>query len=192
MTDEEAIENLPYANETVSSQGVLPLDEMNEANFKDLYAKTARPLWQYLHRVVNNMALADDLLQETFFRFLRTPLPEMTPEQQRSYLFKIATRLIQDHWRHSRREPFWFSADSSEETTVSHDPTPMHLQRREMAQHFLVLTPRERSLLWLAYGEGLEHVEIAETLGLKSKSIRVLLFRARRKLAAHIREVGEK
>ncbi|MDD5544938.1 MAG: RNA polymerase sigma factor, partial [Acidobacteriia bacterium] len=131
-------------------------------------------------------ALADDLLQETFFRFLRTSLPPMTLPQQRSYLFKISTRLIQDHWRHTKRETFWFAADSSADPASS-DPAPAHLQRREMAQHFLGLTPQERTLLWLAYVEGSQHNEIAETLGLKSKSIRVLLFRARRKLATLIR-----
>jgi RNA polymerase sigma-70 factor (ECF subfamily) len=191
MIDEEAIENLPYGSEIVSSQDALPVDAMNEATFKVLYANTARSIWRYLHRAVNNVALADDLLQDTFFRFLRTPLPEMTLEQQRSYLFKIATRLIQDHWRHSKRERFWFSSDSSDssmQTTASHDPTPSQLQRREMAQHFLGLTPQERSLLWLAYVEGSEHGEIAKTLGLKQKSVRVLLFRARRKLASLIRE----
>jgi RNA polymerase sigma-70 factor (ECF subfamily) len=41
---------------------------------------------------------------------------------------------------------------------------------------------QERALLWLAYVEGHQHTEIAEMLGLKSLSVRVLLFRARRKL----------
>jgi RNA polymerase sigma-70 factor (ECF subfamily) len=37
--------------------------------------------------------------------------------------------------------------------------------------------------LWLAYFEGFDHGEIAAALGLREKSVRVLLFRARRKLA---------
>ena len=43
--------------------------------------------------------------------------------------------------------------------------------------------PRERQLLWLAYAEGYSHREIAEITGLASASIRLLLFRARRKIA---------
>jgi RNA polymerase sigma-70 factor (ECF subfamily) len=46
------------------------------------------------------------------------------------------------------------------------------------------LKPRERSLLWLAYAEGSSHREIAATLGVKLASVKLLLFRARRKLAA--------
>jgi hypothetical protein len=40
------------------------------------------------------------------------------------------------------------------------------------------LKPAERALLWLAYVEGFDHSEIAAA-GIRSKSIRVLLFRAR-------------
>ena len=46
------------------------------------------------------------------------------------------------------------------------------------------LKPRERDLLWLAYGQGSTHEEIAGSLGLKTGSIKPLLFRARRRLAA--------
>jgi len=45
------------------------------------------------------------------------------------------------------------------------------------------LKPRERALLWLAYAQGSSHAEIAGVLGLKTASIKLLLFRARRKLA---------
>jgi RNA polymerase sigma-70 factor (ECF subfamily) len=46
------------------------------------------------------------------------------------------------------------------------------------------LKRRERELLWLAYAQGSSHKEIGETLGLKTGSIKPLLFRARHKLAA--------
>jgi len=38
-------------------------------------------------------------------------------------------------------------------------------------------------LLWLAYAEGATHAEIAEITGLRTAGIRILLYRARRKLA---------
>jgi RNA polymerase sigma-70 factor (ECF subfamily) len=45
------------------------------------------------------------------------------------------------------------------------------------------MRPRDRQLLWLAHAEGYSHNEIAEVMGLGSASIRLLLFRARRKIA---------
>jgi RNA polymerase sigma-70 factor (ECF subfamily) len=38
--------------------------------------------------------------------------------------------------------------------------------------------------LWLAYAQGSSHKEIAESLGLRAGSVKLLLFRARRRLAA--------
>ena len=49
-------------------------------------------------------------------------------------------------------------------------------------QALSALKPAQRALLWLAYVEGFSHSEIATTLGIKEKSIRVLLFRARKNL----------
>jgi RNA polymerase sigma-70 factor, ECF subfamily len=46
------------------------------------------------------------------------------------------------------------------------------------------LRPRDRAMLWLAYAQGASHREIADTIGVKAASVKLLLFRARRKLAA--------
>jgi RNA polymerase sigma-70 factor (ECF subfamily) len=46
------------------------------------------------------------------------------------------------------------------------------------------LKPRERAMLWLAYAEGASHREIADVLGLRPGSLKPMLFRARRRLAA--------
>jgi RNA polymerase sigma-70 factor (ECF subfamily) len=49
------------------------------------------------------------------------------------------------------------------------------------------LKPRERDALWLAYAEGLSHKEIAQTLGVKTTSMKILLFRARQKFVTLLR-----
>jgi len=64
------------------------------------------------------------------------------------------------------------------------------VRRLDLARSMARLKPRERDLLWLAYAQGSSHKEIAETLGLKAASIKLLLFRARRRLAGLLREGG--
>ena len=56
----------------------------------------------------------------------------------------------------------------------------------------LQLRPRERQLLWLAHAEGYSHKEIAEIMGLRSPSIRLMLFRARHRLAELLKDGGER
>jgi RNA polymerase sigma-70 factor (ECF subfamily) len=53
-----------------------------------------------------------------------------------------------------------------------------------VARTFARLTRRERALLWLAYAQGSSHKEIASCLGVRTASVKLLLFRARRKMAA--------
>ncbi len=45
--------------------------QMTEEAFQALYDRTARSLWAYLSRMTGDVSLADDLLQETYYRFLR-------------------------------------------------------------------------------------------------------------------------
>jgi RNA polymerase sigma-70 factor (ECF subfamily) len=59
-----------------------------------------------------------------------------------------------------------------------------------MTQVFSRLKEQERMLLWLAYVEGYDHQQIARIAKLSKLSVKVLLFRARHKLAQMIE--GEK
>jgi RNA polymerase sigma-70 factor (ECF subfamily) len=150
---------------------------MDESTFEALYQETARPLWSYVQRVSGSATLADDILQETYYRFFRAPRMTMDRGQMKSYLYRIATNLLHDHWRGEKRERQF--AETLNQSAVTNQPQPT-----DLTNLFQKLKPQERALLWLAYVEGNEHKEIARILGLKEKSIRVLLFRARKKLSS--------
>jgi len=49
--------------------------QMTEEAFRAFYELTARPVRVYLARMTGDDRLADDLLQETYYRFLRTTAP---------------------------------------------------------------------------------------------------------------------
>lgn len=160
-------------------------ERMDEAAFHTFYRETAPLLWAYIRRASGDAALAADILQETFYRFLRTNLPSLEQHQMKAYLYRTATSLLADHWRRAKRERRWnletlFGKEAPESTGLGGDV--MHLFER--------LKPQEQSLLWLAYVEGFDHREIASALHLKEKSVRVLLFRARKKLAGMLTKEG--
>ena len=155
---------------------------MDESAFSTFYGQTARPLLGYLIRACGERDLAEDLWQESYCRFLTSEAPKMDDRQSRSYLFQIATNLLRDRWRRPRDEA---RPDDIPEAASHEAPLDRKLGMRQAFQR---LKPRERQLLWLAYVEGSNHKEIAECTGLQAGSIRLLLFRARRKLAELIRE----
>lgn len=55
---------------------------------------------------------------------------------------------------------------------------------------FRQMKKRERSLLWMAHAEGYTHQEISRITGLNEKSIKVILFRLRKKFAGILRKSG--
>ncbi len=159
---------------------------MDEQTFRVFYESTARPLWAYLSRILGSAALADDLVQESYYRFLRATLKSEDAAYQKAYLFRIATNLARDHWRRLPRHEQGEAADA--EQVPSDDRTAERVQQRsDLGRALGGLKPRERELLWLAYVEGSSHKEIAEVLGLRAASVRLLLFRARQKMAQLLR-----
>jgi len=161
---------------------------MDEETFRGFYERTARPLCVYLSRASGDAALAEDLMQETYYRFLRVNLPDLGESHRKNYLFRIATNLLRDHWRSNRTAAV--QLPETVEIPV-HDPTAERIQQQSILSGALQeLKPREREILWLAYGQGSSHKEIAEVLGLKAGSIRLILFRARKKLAHLLRRQG--
>jgi RNA polymerase sigma-70 factor (ECF subfamily) len=153
---------------------------MDSDRFAGFYERSARPLWAYLARVSGNAALADDLLQESYVRFLCADYPQDGEVNARRYLFRIATNLMRDHWRRPRAASL---EDIPEEMFRARDHSAQCDSRAMLGPALKAMRPRERQLLWLAYAEGYSHREIADITGLASASIRLLLFRARRKMS---------
>jgi RNA polymerase sigma-70 factor (ECF subfamily) len=164
---------------------------MDEDAFRLFYDRTSRPVWAYLSRTTGDPRLADDLLQEAYYRFLRSRAAHESDGHRRNYLFRIASNLAHDA-RRSRRH----AAVQLDETIDPPDPRSSGTaaadaaSRVDLARAMARLKPRQRDLLWLAYAQGSSHREIAETLGLKTGSVKLLLFRARRRLAALLRGGG--
>jgi RNA polymerase sigma-70 factor (ECF subfamily) len=157
--------------------------QMDEEAFRGFYSRTSTMLWAYVARATNDPAAADDLLQESYYRLLRTSTPFETEEHRKNYLFRIATNLIRDRYRRPRIDNAQLPEHGESEIRASGDLAQQTQQRSDLARAMSRLTRRERELVWLAYGQGSTHREIAGMLGLKTGSIKPLLFRARRKLA---------
>lgn len=164
---------------------------MDEDAFRGFYDRTARALWAYLSRTTGDRQLADDLLQETYYRFLRAGVVLDTEAHRRNYLFRIATNLVRDGHRRRGTEPTAL-ADSTDAGELPGDATlaARVASRADVRSAMARLKPRERELLWLAYAQGSSHEEIGEALGLKTGSIKPLLFRARQRMAALLGGAG--
>lgn len=153
---------------------------MDSDHFAAFYERSSRPLWAYLARTSGDPALADDLMQESFVRFLTANAPQDGEVASRRYLFRIASNLLHDHWRRHRSVPL---DDLPPDLSVANDTSEPSDSWLTLSPALAQLRPRDRQLLWLAHAENYSHREIAEITGLAAPSIRLLLFRARRQMA---------
>ena len=157
---------------------------MDDETFAAFYERSARSLWAYLARTSGDPALAEDIMQESYVRLLclENP-PSYLSEGEvacRRYLFRIASNLLRDHWRRPRAS----SIEEIPESAFARANEYASLDSQLILGPALAkMRPRDRQILWLAHAEGYSHREIAEITGLASASIRLMLFRARRKIA---------
>lgn len=157
---------------------------MDEDAFRGFYERNARGVWAYLARITGDRQQADDLLQETFYRFLRAGAEHESEAHRRNSLYRIATNVARDaHRRAMVRLPFTEKREDLEQVSRGGDASGTE-RATDLARAMASLKPRERAMLWLAYAEGASHEEIAEAVGVRQASIKALLYRARKKMAA--------
>src|SRR6185503_15192188 len=75
---------------------------IDEQAFHVLYRRTAGSLRAYAARVLGSASYADDIVQESYLRLVRSPPATNDPQQLRAFLFRVASHLIVDYWRRVR------------------------------------------------------------------------------------------
>jgi RNA polymerase sigma-70 factor (ECF subfamily) len=131
----------------------------------------------------------DDLTQETFLAAFRQLDRYDDSFAFSTWLFTIARHACLNHLRSARRR-----VDRETERTrsaiavsvVSPDRAVAEREDRELLWDVArqTLPEKQFSALWLHYAEGLAVAEIGRVLGRPAATVKVLLFRGRRRLAA--------
>lgn len=161
-------------------------------DIEKLFADHHEGLFRYLIRLTGDSDLASDVAQETFVR-----LVEKNPENKRirAWLYRVATNLVRDHARVSRRR-----IELLQEKThrLPHGDPPEDAdralevtERRKVVRAALnALTERDRTVL-LMREEGFSHAEIAGAVGTTTKSVGRMIARALTKLSAELTAIPD-
>lgn len=165
---------------------------MDEEAFRAFYERTARAVWAYLVRISDEPQLAEELMQEAYYRMLRAGDVYENESHRRNALFRIATNLVHDtrRRRHGRINVELPDDHDVHGVLVDAGSAERAAESLDVRQALKALKPQQREILWLAYAQGLSHDEIAGVTGVSRKSIKSLLFRARQKLAGLLRPEG--
>ncbi len=160
-------------------------------SYEELDRRLRPRLVYLLHKRTGSREDAEDLAQQALVRAYQKIETYDSRRSFRAWLFTIAVRLSIDAHRKRRIQP---TGGEGIERAVDPGPGPAETvslrdgQRRLWALADRVLDPTQRTALWLHYGEQLKAKEIAKTLGITAVHVRVLLYRARRTMMAHLDE----
>jgi RNA polymerase sigma-70 factor (ECF subfamily) len=172
-----------------ATPGLLPRALGGDREAFDEVARRYQPALRiFVERLVGDFHDAQDVVQETFLRALRS-LPRVTSaESFRPWLFRIALNLSRDCVRDrrlaalrcsARAESWRIPGDHESHALESHLPALVRALRRLPEEHAVVLLLRSM--------ERLPYRHIAARLGVSTTLVRVRLHRGRKRLEEHLR-----
>ncbi len=149
------------------------------------------PILNYLHRLLYDRRLAEELTQEVFLKAFDKRGQLKQVGNQRAWLYRVATNLAINLVRRQRRFQWlpWQAVDSLR----VHQPDPaQQVGERSAIEHALAVLPLHyRSPLLLRDEYGLNISEIADALDITENTVSTRLHRARQMFAeAYQRENG--
>ena len=158
----------------------------SRVSFDELVVRYRPQLVAFLARRLANAADAEDVAQETFVRAY-DHLDRYDPARPFStWLFAIAKNVAANHAvARTRRDANELEGARRD---VAGDRTDERASATDLWQRAAaVLHPGPYRVLWLRYAQGMTVSEIATELGRSSVAIKVMLFRARRRLLQEVR-----
>ena len=146
-----------------------------DKGIESIYHRHVEMLYRVAYSFMKNGADAEDMVQETFIRLLRSGMVFDSVQHEKAWLIVTVSNLcksaLRSPWR--RREDI----DTMSEPPMVEDTVPDETLDAVMA------LPEDYKLpVYLYYYEGYQTAEIAEMLGVAPATVRSRLSRARQKL----------
>ncbi|MBE6967147.1 MAG: RNA polymerase sigma factor [Ruminococcaceae bacterium] len=147
----------------------------------------------YLNGIVNNISVAEELMEECFFKII-TKKPRFTARYSfKTWLYTIGRNLAIDHLR--RRAKL---ADTSFEDLVNSVQDEFELEKLYVAEEHKIhvhralkkLNVEYRQILWLLYFEGLSNAEASVIMKKSSRQMKNLVYRAKSALKSELDKEG--
>ena len=147
----------------------------------------------YLNGIVSNISLAEELMEETFFRLI-TRKPKFHPRYSfKAFLYTIGRNIAIDHLRRNAK-----TADTPFEDLENCIQEESDLERHYILQQQKITVHRAlkklnadyRQVLWLLYFEDLSNAEAAAVMKKNARQMKNLVYRAKSALRSELDKEG--
>ena len=172
------------------------LAPVGEESFEATFTRYYPLVYQLAYRCVGQSDEAEDITQEVFLRFYRTPPHACNEAERRAWLCRVATNLglnsLRTRQRRSSREERVgeLTLRSASEDEARQDPEQQILADEQAAfvRAILAEMPERQQTYLLLRSIGLSYAEIAQATGVATASVGALLARAEREFRRRYHE----
>ncbi|MAO64639.1 MAG: RNA polymerase subunit sigma-24 [Balneola sp.] len=179
-----SLEDDKYVSEALSG---------NESSYKKLVDKYQKPLYFHIRKMIKEVELVEDLVQEVFMKAFHNLSTYSNEYAFSTWLYRIATNHTIDYLRKKKLktlsidEPYKTKDGEMEiqlpdETYLTDEPV-MKKQRKQMVQEAIDDLPEKyKAVIEMRHMEEKTYQEIAEILDLPLGTVKAHIFRAREML----------
>ena len=168
-----------------------PLDnkEMQEStdNFEAVYESHTKAIYKFLFWRTKDTHLSEDLTSSTFEKAW-TSRESFHGGSVQAWLYRIARNVLIDHWR-KKKELFVDDVDSlaADDRPSTGELLDKKAQLLDLRQALDKLPDEMHSVVTMRFLEGLSCRQVAEKLNLSESNVRVMQYRALKKLKEHLK-----
>jgi RNA polymerase sigma-70 factor (ECF subfamily) len=178
--------------------------EGNASAFNLLVWRWERPLFNFVYKHVGDAALAQDLVQETFVRVVKSIGQYEHRGSFSTWVFRVAVNLCKDHLR-KKRIPVvslhdYYTTETGEKVFVRDrvadeeartDEAVERQEREKLVRRLLDgISEEQRAVILLKEYQALTFAEIAEVLDVPEGTVKARLYRGLRAMRAQLEQEG--
>jgi len=178
--------------------------EGDSAAFNLLVWRWEKPLYNFIYKYVGNATLAEDLVQDTFIRVLKSITRYTHQGSFSTWLYRIAINLCKDHLKRKRlpmvslQDSFTNASgetvevqDRVADTGARTDEELLAAEREETVRRLLSGLPEEeRMVILLKEYQELTFREIADVLDVPEGTVKSRLYHALRSMRESLERAG--
>ena len=172
------------------------VDPTDEETFETVFTRYYPLVYQLAYRCTGQRDEADDIAQEAFLRYYRTPPHATSDQERRAWLCRVTTNLSLNALRsRQRRTHHEEQAGGSVQMPVSEEtarlnPEQQVIDKEQAAfiRSVLAELPERQQTYILLRSIGLSYAEIAQATGVAPASVGSLLARAEREFRRRYHE----
>ncbi len=165
-----------------------------EARCQLWYEAYGRAVYSYVRFHLASADAAEDVTADTFLKAFRAADRfDEARGQPRTWIFRIAQNTLRDYQRRDRVRKYVPLTAMRDLAADAPSPEERLLWEEQVARLLAAvadLSERDREVISLRYGSGLETAEVAEILGVREATVRTRLWRALSRLRGVLQESG--